>query len=49
MAERLTAFAPVAPPGARVLVLVNLSSTPQDRRANLVIHERIGQVFAELP
>ncbi len=31
------------------LVLVNLSSTPQDRRANLVIHERIGQVFAELP
>ena len=31
------------------LVLVNLSSTPQDRRANLVVHERIGQVFAELP
>ncbi len=31
------------------LVLVNLSSTPQDRRANLVIHERIGQVFSELP
>ena len=31
------------------LVLVNLSSTPQDRRANLVIHERIGQVFADLP
>ena len=31
------------------LVLVNLSSTPQDRRANLVIHERIGQVFTELP
>jgi cyclophilin family peptidyl-prolyl cis-trans isomerase len=31
------------------LVLVNLSSTPQDGRANLVIHERIGQVFADLP
>ncbi len=31
------------------LVLVNLSSTPQDARANLVIHERIGQVFADLP
>ena len=31
------------------LVLVNLSSTPQDGRADLVIHERIGQVFAELP
>ena len=31
------------------LVLVNLSTTPQDRRANLVIHERIGQVFADLP
>ena len=30
------------------LVLVNLSATPQDRRANLVIHERIGQVFADL-
>ena len=30
------------------LVLVNLSTTPQDRRANLVIHERIGQVFSEL-
>ena len=31
------------------LVLVNLSKTPQDRRADLVIHERIGQVFSELP
>ena len=31
------------------LVLVNLSATPQDSRADLVIHERIGQVFAELP
>ncbi len=30
------------------LVLVNLSTTPQDSRADLVIHERIGQVFAEL-
>ena len=28
---------------------LNLSSTPQDARANLVIHERIGQVFADLP
>ena len=31
------------------LVLVNLSSTPQDSRADLVLHERIGQVFADLP
>ncbi|MBQ8109285.1 MAG: NAD-dependent protein deacylase [Clostridia bacterium] len=31
------------------LVLVNLSGTPQDDRADLVIRERIGQVFAELP
>ena len=23
--------------------------TPQDSRADLVIHERIGQVFADLP
>ena len=30
------------------LVLVNLSSTPQDRRADLVIHDRIGKVFSEL-
>ncbi len=31
------------------LVLVNLSATPQDSRADLVIHERIGRVFADLP
>ncbi|MBR7188675.1 MAG: NAD-dependent protein deacylase [Clostridia bacterium] len=31
------------------LVLVNLSATPQDSRADLVIHEPIGKVFAELP
>ena len=31
------------------LVLVNLSATPQDARADLVIHDRIGQVFADLP
>ena len=31
------------------LVLVNLSRTPQDQRADLVIHERIGQVFSDLP
>ena len=30
------------------MVLVNLSSTPQDSRADLVVHEKIGQVFAEL-
>ena len=30
------------------MVLVNLSPTPQDSRADLVIHERIGQVFSEL-
>ena len=30
------------------LVLVNLSSTPQDSRADLVIHEKIGKVFSEL-
>ena len=30
------------------MVLVNLSATPQDSRADLVIHERIGQVFSEL-
>ena len=30
------------------LVLVNLSSTPQDSRADLVIHERIGEVFSQL-
>ena len=31
------------------LVLVNLSATPQDARADLVIHEPIGKVFSELP
>lgn len=30
------------------LVLVNLSATPQDSRADLVIHERIGEVFSQL-
>lgn len=30
------------------LVLVNLSQTPQDSRADLVIHEKIGKVFSEL-
>ena len=30
------------------LVLVNLSATPQDSRADLVIHEKIGKVFSEL-
>lgn len=30
------------------LVLVNKSSTPADRRADLVIHEPIGQVFSQL-
>ena len=30
------------------LVLVNLSATPQDSRADLVIHEMIGKVFSEL-
>ena len=30
------------------LVLVNLSATPQDSRADLVVHEKIGQVFSEL-
>ena len=32
----------------RRLVLVNLSATPQDSRADLVIHEKIGKVFSEL-
>lgn len=31
------------------LVLVNMSATPRDGRANLIIREPIGQVFAELP
>mgnify|MGYP005763230567 FL=1 len=30
------------------LVLVNKSATPADRRADLVIHEPIGQVFSQL-
>ena len=30
------------------LVLVNLSATPQDRRADLVIHGKIGEVFSRL-
>ena len=30
------------------LVLVNLSETPYDRYADLVIHEKIGEVFAQI-
>lgn len=30
------------------LVLVNLSSTPYDRYADLVIHEKIGEVFSRI-
>ena len=30
------------------LVLINLSPTPYDSYANLVIHEKIGEVFASL-
>ena len=30
------------------LVLINKSATPADRRADLVIHEPIGQVFSQL-
>lgn len=30
------------------LVLVNLSETPQDKYADLVIHEKIGEVFSQL-
>ena len=30
------------------LALVNLSSTPYDDRADLVIHEKIGKVFSQL-
>ena len=30
------------------LALVNLSETPYDRYANLVIHEKIGEVFSEV-
>ena len=31
------------------LVLVNMSPTPRDSRADLIVREPIGQVFAELP
>lgn len=31
------------------LVLVNMSATPQDARADLIIREPIGKVFAQLP
>ena len=31
------------------LVLVNKSATPQDARADLIIREPIGDVFAQLP
>jgi len=30
------------------LVLINRDDTPYDRRANMVIHERLGRVFSEL-
>ena len=30
------------------LVLVNLSETPYDSYADLVIHEKIGEVFAQI-
>ena len=30
------------------LALVNLSDTPYDRYANLVIHEKIGEVFSQV-
>ena len=30
------------------LALVNLSDTPYDRYANLVIHEKIGEVFSQI-
>ena len=30
------------------LVLVNLSATPYDSYANLVIHEKIGEVFSRI-
>ena len=30
----------------RKMVLVNLSETPYDRYADLIIHEKIGQVFS---
>ena len=30
------------------LVLINRSATPYDDQANLIIHERIGEVFAQV-
>ena len=30
------------------LVLVNRSATPYDRAANLIIHEKIGDVFSQI-
>ena len=30
------------------LVLVNLSQTPYDNEADLVIHEKIGEVFSNI-
>ena len=30
------------------MVLVNLSETPYDRYADLIIHEKIGKVFSEV-
>ena len=30
------------------LVLVNLSETPYDSRADLIIHEKIGEVFSRI-
>lgn len=34
--------------GGNKLVLVNLSETPYDRYADLVIHEKIGDVFSQI-
>lgn len=34
--------------GGNKLVLVNLSETPYDRYADLVIHEKIGEVFSQI-
>jgi NAD-dependent deacetylase len=30
------------------LILINKSSTPRDSRADLVIHDAIGEVFAQV-
>ena len=30
------------------LVLINRSATPYDDQANLIIHEKIGEVFAQV-